>query len=652
MPDATEASLDEQGLSPMPGGGLTPSTPSDSPIGQALIGAGETAERIYRDYQLRQDSTAHLAGDNAMADYENRKFHDPSTNGLFTTHTGQKAGEAVGTALEDYRSYQSKVIADAPNDRAREMLERSANLRLQDLQHQAFRYQQGETDRYADEQSGAAIANAQQAIANDPTQANTEHQIERMRAVRFDDADRKGQPPEMVNQLVQRDTSAVWTGQITDAINGGQDIKARALYDAHRTDIMPEEQGRLAAALDISSTRAQAQKMLPGIVLDKDGQFDSDANIQQKLMKNREANGNPKLMDELQRQSDLLITQNKRAVGQQQDTAMSGAYKAMQQAGGDYNAIPPTVLAGLRPEQDQELRAWARKTANGEPVKDDAQTWLRINDVLSDPQRRNEAANLHLDSYIATLSVPSLKEFAKRQADLRNDASPDLTRDALINEIAKTTFVASGRTKPEKEDAQDFAQYTRRIRDLVSENEGDTKKPLNRADIQKIADDQLIGDVTGHGLFGGDVTTPRYKIAGAMTTTGDLGARVTPADMTSWGETLRNPHGPNFPANVATIQRWSSGVGDDGQPNPALPARARAIMDSVVNPNDRQAMVSAWRAKQGVDPTEAQLIAMWANHQKRTTPPPTAVPEKTVTDTLYPGFTKDGGWSLAFPAGG
>jgi hypothetical protein len=646
MADAPTMPLDGPNLSPIPGGGIAPSAMTESPVGNALQSAGEISERIYRDWQHRSDLTAHLAADNALAKTEQDLFYNPNTNGLFTQKTGDKAGPAVQNALQQYQSAMDKQVASAPDDRTRQMLQRSNEIRMADVSRQAFHYQVGEQNRYADEQSSAAIENAQQSASNDPSDHNLALQQERMQVIRMHDADRRGEPPEMVNAKVQADASQLWTMQIKRAVDSGDDARAQQLYDAHKQDIVPQHRDTVDQWVDASSNRAAVQKAIPGIVLDKNGNFDTDANIQQKLL---DWKGDPKVKERLQTQADTLIAQNRQAVEQKQNNNYQAAYDALKKSGWDYDSVPTSLTTGgaISPAQDQALQNLSVKKARGQPIKDDPTTYLDLEGVFGDPGRRNEAKNINLLNYADRLSDASFKDFAKRQSDAKADNTVDLTKDALAKETIDSALiehVMMPHADPTKspQQAQDAALFTRRVRDIISENEADNKKPLNRADIQKICDDQMIQDNINGKM------TPRYKVPG-LTTQVQLGARVTPQDFTNWQTTLADPHSPAFAPNVATVVRWSRGIGENGEPNPSLQARARTIMDAQITPGTRQSIVDAWhQSHPSSDPSDADIINIWAANKVRTTPKtqPGQSPAKP-----EPVTTQDG-WRLMYPGAG
>lgn len=138
------------------------------------------------------------------------------------------------------------------------------------MNEQAQRHVAGERQRYDTSQTGAAVDNLTNLALqgyNDP--ATVANSIDQIRALRQAYGARNGWSPDETKEITDAGVSAVHQGVLSRMLDNQQDTAASAYYDAHKDEIEGPAQAKIEAALAVSSTQGEAQRLVNTVLAPK-----------------------------------------------------------------------------------------------------------------------------------------------------------------------------------------------------------------------------------------------------------------------------------------------------------------------------------------------------------------------------------------------
>lgn len=449
------------------------------------------------------------------------------------------------------------------------------------------------------------------------------HQIDKQEALTRDFGRAQGWPGALITAKVAEAKSRTYTSVIDDMLAKDNIGGAQQLFNEHGTDIEPQQRVAVEKALRTSSQENTAQKYADEFL--SRGQGEAPPTRQaffERLRSDATLRDDAKLYDAVARRGESYFDMRDGAKVEGQRNVQGTIMKAVAQ---DPTVDPQTTVTPLQWEslegttQESLKNYWRQSLKKDSVVRTDLTAWSALDQLMSDPRRKDEALSVQMPDYVDKLDQADYKAFTARQNKIREGSDEMLTKDAMINEIAGNVMRANlmSPTKATPQSRANEAIYTRTLKEQIRSQEAETGKPMNQAQVQELADKLAIPVVTKTHWFSADETQTTAKVIAGN----KFPAQPKPENATKWNESLRNPHGDAFDGNVSTLKRWSQGKDDLGFDDPNRIAHARAIVNTWVSAENRQKIVDAYKEKHaGARPTEADIIGTYANYLKRTTP--------------------------------
>lgn len=168
----------------------------------------------------------------------------------------------------------------------------------------------------------------------------------------------QGEPIEVTAQKLRDLKAQAHASVVSGYLSVDQDVAAKAYLDQNRGDMNPAQVNQFTKALDISSTRGQAQDLVDSIM--HVGDTLGESNDLQKMSDRVAADteGNPKLRDEAQQRLEHAFAIRKQTHAEQQNGLFEGAVDAASKdPTKGIDAVPAQTLAAMDPTVREHLRA-------------------------------------------------------------------------------------------------------------------------------------------------------------------------------------------------------------------------------------------------------------------------------------------------------
>ncbi len=594
-------------------------------IGDAVQNLGEVASDIHAKEVDHANRTNVLAADNAQQAFIQARMYDPKT-GILNQNLGKDAPAAVDQALGEFDQSAARVEGGLTNDAQKLHFRQMVTERRLQMQDQLGKYEHAETERYADEVAKGSIANATTMAvqnANDPK--IVADNIALQRAVIDHRGAAKGLAPEMIEAQQRDAASGTHLAVIQQLVSDGQDLSAKAWYDQNKGDLTGQDLTQATRLVEAGSLAGQSQRIATELLYDKDGNVRPRGEVLAEIQKDPRLAKDTRLRDAVDERAQHALGEHAQAKEETQKQTFDQAYQILTDPANTQGIANPKVVAAmatLDPERAQALKNYAAKDGK---VTTDMHAWLALDNVLSDPAKTEEAKAIHLEDYVDKIDGPDLKALKTRIDAIKQGKTEIQNSDARIADVVKDTrarnLLAPG--KPGSQEAADAADYEKTVREDCEAAAKEKGSPLTRDEIQKVADDNLIQVVTKPGLLW-DTKAPAYKARAAVRFTSPT---PTPEAAQEWRTVLAQPHAPGFDAHIATLQDWSRGKDQYGFPDPNRKAKAAALIAATVPSDQRSQIAAAWKAAHaGANPSDADILGVWALHTKRTTPVAVAPP--------------------------
>lgn len=417
---------------------------------------------------------------------------------------GEQSLVVADQVSKDFGTYRDEVRKSLANDAQRAAFDPHANSYGLDIQELIGSHTDLEMKKVsASRADSLEKQNIQFAIEmkNDPERALDK--LNNAVKIHDDYAKTKGVPDE----TRALETSNIRSETLTEIIQSHIDNKniaaAQDWFNKHKEEISPKQRDDLIKLFEVEHLRGQSQKAADEIVSGAmasnstpDGVHSGDwaATVTQ-AMAGVQSIQDPKLRDETENRVQRALSMAQKVEGERQQQTFKRAWDIVTAPGTTTDDIPATDWAALDVGQRDHLRAVTQQKIRGPRVESDMPTWLRINDLFSDPSKKQAASTLDLTRYLGDLSPADLKQFSDRQQKIKSGDDTGLVHDSLVNSIVQQTMALNkmprGSEAKGDAEAQAAATYERAVYDAVVA-ERKAGKPVERERVQKIADDLIL----------------------------------------------------------------------------------------------------------------------------------------------------------------
>ena len=628
MADAPENSIPQGAPEVQGGSGWTANvSPSvyGAGIGQALEGVGSKVESFAMQEKRWADQER---TQNAYADAQ-----VASMSGLDQFHkedltSPDKLIQAHEKVSQQFNDNLDKIGAGLTNDHQRSQWaaeSRRAKFSFERQLQGAYTQQSnrlevsGTNSRLKIEQQHAAMLGDQPVpdLDNPGQMVNSiDASIARQKQMIADMGKHQQMDPDQVEQLQAKAVNDTHVSVLRSMTASGVPAQKLADYLSKNKDgLFPQEQEMFGRQIGIAVNRQTSDAMVHDAAYDDKGRPLSAAESYARLASDPRLGKDPAVDAEAQRKLQTTINLHESAVKAVEKDASDTIDKAIRsgQVSWDDPRMDP-LKAQLSTEDYHKLAGYYANPDKAN-IKTNLDHWSRLESMPPE-----QLAKYNLVAEKPFLSPEDYKAFYKKQQEgLGGGGAVSEAKAAQINEVYKHTLLSletpidpNASTTTNIKQAADNEAFKYALHTKIREEEAFTQKPVPPDRMQKIGDELIRPGPDG---------IPVYKNKALMDRPFHP-TELAPEDAKAWTTTLRDPHSPAFDNSVAKLQRWLGGVEEDGFQNTKLPDQAQKVISSVVSDDERGAITVQYMQKNnGHKPNDAQVLGIWASHQKRTAAP-------------------------------
>jgi hypothetical protein len=458
--------------------GAAPAVPDGS-------GLADQFHAIWQDEKRKADQVAVLGAASQVSQLETD----------LSTHVRSQLGTNAFTAPEDvqkaWNDTVSKIGSSLTNDDQKLAFANIVQSHWSSLDGVVQNHVATQRRVVDDDRTNSYLASeANAAVQNYTDPQRVALSIQNQQAAIRDHANRNGLPKEWVDAHTLEAASKTHVAVIDRLLANDQDISAKEYYDAVKDQIEGPEATQVDRALEIGSSRGEAQRQARTIM--------TTTTTRGEALDAVDKIDDPKVQA-------LARAEVARLWSQKDDNAREVAAKTMQTATdiirqtGNFNSVPPAMLVGMSAENQEALKRFATSVNERVPVQTDLRTYGDLTKMFSNPATRDAAIKLDLNSYVSKLSDADAKHFNELQGGLlKSDPAVErklngvFTNDQIVEGALRGAGLGPGLNPgAKKEDAATVNQLKQAINQQVEDFEQHTKRPATAAEVTQMTNEVL-----------------------------------------------------------------------------------------------------------------------------------------------------------------
>lgn len=318
------------------------------------------------------------------------------------------------------------------------------------------------------------------------------------------EADRLGWPEEAQENAKKNVYSKINRGIIERMLANDDDISATNYYKANKDKISGEDSIMVEKALDIGSTRGEAQRVADELV------------SKTKLLGNA-IQGADKIQDtKVRAEAKRLIREhfNDVEAAQNQDlelTFENAAKVAFETR--DINKISPSVLSKLsaKPEYIKVLNSLASE----EDINTNWSTYYDLKTMASSDATSSHFLKTNLLEYRDRLGETEFKEMVSIQTAMRKGDDKDIAGFRTAKQVVDDSLAAAKidpTPKPGSPDATRAAEFRRQADVRIAALQEQKKTKLTPVEVQSVVDSMIVEGVTQKRWWWTDVKKRAFEV--------------------------------------------------------------------------------------------------------------------------------------------
>lgn len=447
-----------------------------------------TADRLYAAERTKADNTALRDADNKMGALR-RSLLEDAQRGYFAMR-GRSAMEGAEKVTAEWQKGISQIEAGLATEEQRSRFAAYKAQQHDQMSVAVQRHLRQEIDAEEKDVAEATISSAfDDALANYADGVAVGDAIGKAQAVIRDFGRGRGVRPEVIDRQVAEHTSKMLAGVVGRYLDAGQDLDAKAFYEAHQDEIVGGHRGKLEQALEVGSTRGESQRRADAIMSTPDitrgAAYEAAKAIE-----------DPKVRQE---------TEDRLTIGfARRDADERDRYEKTVETAWDYidrgATVPTSVMSQLKAPQRAQIRSYLKAVAKGEEPATDWSRYYDLKTMASSEGTRDAFLQANLFAERGKLADAEFKELIGLQGALRKGdeaATAKLGGYQTANQIVESALRGAKLDK-NKETADRF----RRVVDqAVADEERRTQKPIANDRLRQITEEMLVRGVVHAGGF-------------------------------------------------------------------------------------------------------------------------------------------------------
>lgn len=456
-----------------------PTSGKEGAVGQALVGAGNVLQQISADIERENLRADTLRAEDAFNQLRAKQMELTRGEDGFTNKRG---GDAVNTDIvgeygKRFDAATNEIAGTLTNDRQKALLRKRADIAGLEYRQDMLGHVTREKDSYAKQTfQGIIDTETSNAIERYQDPNGTALSLERINAAITAEAQRTGAAPELV-QSMRRDTSSkVLRGIIERHLANDDDLSATAQYENIKGALNSEDTIAVERALDVGSTRGQAQRNADSFMAKHDGNFGLAIEEAKKIKnsKVREATisniRQSKSDDESRKKLD-------------EDDSFTSAMQYVQ-AG---KQIPPDLVVRIGVDGQNTLEKMALEVMEKRTPTTDQKKWSEFNEKSKDRNWLTGLSEKEFAGYLFNFDeekrdrASALRDAAKKAAAGDKGAKEFLRNDVSLKRLVSAKVVEAGLIPANRK----TADLTQEEEAILSEAEARASSELEKISIRQ-----------------------------------------------------------------------------------------------------------------------------------------------------------------------
>lgn len=448
-----------------------------------LSGPQRLFAQIQAEEAEKADQIAVLDADTKLGDAYQDLLHNPQKGVL--NRTGQNAFGAPEEVTTEWRKRVNDIRSGLHGDRQQMAFERMVASRAADLDRTVQVHVNREVEKFDAERTQAALDNELNiALENYGNPARVQQSIDYQRAALTDFGRRTGAPAERIADMTARRVSHTRTGVLNRLLNTGQDLAAKAYFDAHRGELVGEELLDAERAVSVGSTLGEAQRQSKAIA-------ERHTSLT-KALEEVDAIRDPKIQEATRDRVKERFAERKAQEREDYEALTEQAFGALVRTGN----VPAPLLAKLKPQELASVNSYRRQLAARQEPDTDWGIYYKLKNAAADPETRTEFLETNLLGYRSKLGDTEFKELVNAQAGLRKgEPVPGIKSYRTTKQIVDGTLKSLGiplTGKVSKRYSRQAEGFRRAVDEQITALQESTGKPVQPAQVQQIVDDIVI----------------------------------------------------------------------------------------------------------------------------------------------------------------
>lgn len=442
------------------------------------------AEKLYLAERRKANQLAVLDADRQLSETATRLQYDPEAG--FYNMRGKDAFRAPDYVEAEWRKQVEAIEKGFANDTQREAFRNRVMARWGDLDRQLQRHVSAEGRKYDDAVTESWLANERDAAAfnyHDPERVAIS--IESQRAAIVDYADRNGLPAEWVKEKAAGAVSKTHVAVIQRMLANGQDLDAKAYYDANGEEVTGSDTISLEKSLAEGTLRGESQRRAAEIAA-------KDLSRAEAIEEARKIK-DPEVKDATVSRVKTIYEEREAAEKEALEDLYIEAVNLVEQSPGrnPRDVVAPDVWTRLTVAQRNALES----RSGGRSNDDDA--WLDF--FAMSPAEMGGLNKAEFETRYWSKFDNSHRSRAEAMWMAAREGR-NIEMSSLLTFKARVTnaWEESGRGKKEKSEKKDFARFeseaARRV-ELFELNDLEGKRKATGEEVQTIIDDMVTRKV-------------------------------------------------------------------------------------------------------------------------------------------------------------
>ena len=474
------------GERPTPRAGLgrtsyQPTSGKEGAIGQALSGLGNTLAQVSDEIEKENIRVDTLRAEDAFNKLREKQMLLAKGDDGFLNKRGGDAvnNDLLGDYGKRFDTATKEIVDSLGNDRQKALLRRRADIAGLEFKQDMLSHVTREKESYEDQTfKGIIDTETSNAIERYKDQNGTALSLERINAAISAMASRKGLAPEAVQAMRRDASSRVNRGIIERHLANEDDLSATAKYETIKGTLNGEDAIAVEKALDIGSTRGQAQRFADKFMAKHDNNFGLAIEEAKKIT-------HPKVREATLANIRTAKSDNEASIKLNEDEAFTAALQTIQKYG-DVQKVNPSEWVRIGPDGHAALEKMAAEVKENRTPTTDQKVWNEFNSKSTDRRWLAGLTEKEFTSYLMGFDeekrdrASALRDAAVAAAKGDPKAKDLLRNDATLRQLVLTKVIDSGLIDAKKK----TADYTQEDETVLNNTVAEASSQLERLQIE------------------------------------------------------------------------------------------------------------------------------------------------------------------------